>query len=210
MAPCTSLVSTSTPLILTPTAPQDRRPIVISGPSGAGKGTLIQKLIDAHPNTFELTVSHTTRKPRPGETDGISYHFVSVETYNTLKSNGDLIEDAMYADNFYGTSKAALEKIFNRRLIPILDIDMVGVQQVTINPKFKARYVFIKPRDLAVLEQRLRGRGTESELHIQARLNQARRELEFAETTGVFDRVIVNDDLEKAYLELEGFVFGLE
>ncbi|OQE47263.1 hypothetical protein PENCOP_c001G08758 [Penicillium coprophilum] len=188
--------------------PQDRRPLVISGPSGAGKGTLIQKLIDAHPNTFELTVSHTTRKPRPNEKDGISYHFVSIDTYNSLKSKGDLIEDAMYADNFYGTSKAALAEIFEKQLIPILDIDMVGVQQVRINPGFEARYVFIKPRGLGVLEQRLRGRGTESEQHVRARLDQARRELEFAETSGVFDRVIVNDDLERAYLELEGFVFG--
>ncbi|KAJ5513686.1 Guanylate kinase sub-group [Penicillium fimorum] len=191
-------------------APQDRRPLVISGPSGAGKGTLIQKLMDAHPSTFELTVSYTTRQPRPGEKDGISYHFVSVDTYNTLKSSGDLIEDAMYADNFYGTSKAALAEIFAKQLIPILDIDMVGVQQVTINPEFEARYVFIKPRDIGVLKQRLRGRGTESEQHIQVRLDQARRELEFAETQGVFDRVIVNDDLERAYTELEGFVFGLE
>lgn len=76
----------------------------------------------------------------------------------------------MYTDDFYGTSKAALEEIFERQLIPILDIEMNGVQQVKINPEFDARYVFIKPRDLNVLEQRLRGRGTESEAKIQARL----------------------------------------
>ncbi|KAJ5943665.1 hypothetical protein N7516_003833 [Penicillium verrucosum] len=91
-------------------APQDRRPLVISGPSGA--------------------VSHTTRQPRPGETDGISYHFVSVETYKSLKTSGGLLEDAMYTNDFYGTSKAALEEIFDRQLIPILDIEMNGVQQV--------------------------------------------------------------------------------
>ncbi|KAJ6188160.1 Guanylate kinase sub-group [Penicillium mononematosum] len=191
-------------------SPPDRRPLVISGPSGAGKGTLTQKLIDTHPNTFELTVSHTTRQPRPGEKDGISYHFVSVQTYNTLKSSGGLIEDAMYTDDFYGTSKAALAAILTKGLIPILDIEVTGVKQVKANPEFDARYVFIKPRDLDVLEQRLRGRGTESEPKIQARLEQARRELEFAETGGVFDRVIVNDDLERAYAELEGFVFELE
>lgn len=114
----------------------------------------------------------------------------------------------MYTDDFYGTSKAALEAIFERHLIPILDIDMNGVKQVKINPEFDARYVFIKPRDLSVLEQRLRGRGTESEEKIQARVERARRELEFAETAGVFDTVIVNDDLEKAYIELERFDFG--
>ncbi|KAI3296487.1 hypothetical protein DTO002I6_3251 [Penicillium roqueforti] len=128
-------------------SPQDRRPLIISGPSGAGKGTLIQKLIDTHPHTFELTVSHTTRQPRPGEKDGISYHFVSVETYNTLKHNGDLIEDAMYTGAFYGTSKAALAEILDKGLIPILDIEMTGVQQVKTSG-FDARYVFVKPRDL--------------------------------------------------------------
>ncbi|CAG7986495.1 unnamed protein product [Penicillium nalgiovense] len=87
---------------------------------------------------------------------------------------------------------------------------MTGVKQMKTNPEFEARCVFIRPRGLDVLEQRLRGRGTENEHKIQARLDQARRELEFAETVGVFDRVIVNDDLERAYAELERFVFGLE
>ncbi|KAJ5209414.1 hypothetical protein N7449_003793 [Penicillium cf. viridicatum] len=188
------------PFILTPgAAPQDRRPRVISGPSGAGKGTLIQKLIDAHPNTFELTVSHTTQQPRPGEIDDIQGSQIQRR----------LLEDAIYTDDFYGTSKAALEEIFERQLIPTLDIEMNGVKQVEINPEFDARYVFIKPRDLGVLEQRLRGRGTESDEKIQARLERARRELEFGETVGAFDTAIVNN-LEKAYVELERFVFGLE
>lgn len=116
----------------------------------------------------------------------------------------------MYTGDFYGTSKAALAAIFDKQLIPILDIEMTGVKQVKIDPEFEARYVFIKPRDLDVLEQRLRGRGTESEEKILARLDRARRELDFAETAGVFDRVIVNDDLERAYVELERFVFGLD
>ncbi|CAI7570992.1 unnamed protein product [Penicillium glandicola] len=204
MASCSHQPSDSTPSIVTPTAPQDRRPLVISGPSGAGKGSLIQKLIDAHPNKFGFEVSHTTRQSRPGEKDGISYHFVSVEIYNAIKSNGGLVEGTMYNGDFYGT------KIFEKQLIPILDIEMAGVRQVKTISGFEARYVFIKPRDLNVLEQRLRGRGTESERSIQARLDQAKRELEFAETTGVFDRVIINDDLERAYVKLERFVFGLE
>jgi guanylate kinase len=116
----------------------------------------------------------------------------------------------MYTDDFYGTSKAALAAILDKGLIPILDIEMTGVKQVKANPEFGACYIFIRPRNLDVLEQRLRGRGTESEQKIQARLDQARRELEFAETVGVFDRVIVNDDLERAYEELERFIFELE
>ena len=209
MASCTSSTSQIHNILIPAAAPQDRRPLVISGPSGTGKGTLIQKLIDTHPNTFELTVSHTTRQPRPGEKDGISYHFVSVETYNTLKHSGGLIEDTMYTGDFYGTSKAALADILEKNRIPILDIEMTGVKQVQTKG-FDARYVFIKPRDLDVLEKRLRGRGTESERNIQARMDRARRELEFAETAGIFHRVIVNDDLGRAYAELENFVFGLE
>lgn len=116
----------------------------------------------------------------------------------------------MYTGDFYGTSKAALAAIFDKQLIPILDIEMTGVKQVKIDREFEARYVFIKPRDLDVLEQRLRGRGTESEEKILARLDRARRELDFAETAGFFDRVIVNDDLERAYVDLERFVFGLD
>ncbi|KAI1392024.1 guanylate kinase [Hypoxylon trugodes] len=156
---------------MAPTPPQDRRPIVISGPSGVGKGTPIQKLFHAHPDTFTTTISHTTRKPRVGEVDGT------------------------IADQ---TAKG---------LVIVLDIDVQGVKQVKASPDIDARYVFIKPPSFEKLEARLRSRGTEREEDVLKRLVRAKVELKYANTLDIFDIIVVNDDLEWAYRELEEYVF---
>ncbi|PKY09075.1 guanylate kinase [Aspergillus campestris IBT 28561] len=194
-----------------PSPSPSHQPIVISGPSGVGKGTLIQKLFTTHPNTFALTVSHTTREPRPGEAEGVAYHFVSHDTFLSLISQNAFVEHALFSGNHYGTSKQTIMDQVAKGLIVVLDIEMHGVRQMRENSGSSsgvdARYVFIRPPSIEALEARLRGRGTEREEDIRKRLAQARRELEYAEQ-GVHDRVIVNDDLDRAYKELEEFVFG--
>lgn len=187
--------------------PPDHRPVVISGPSGVGKGTLSHMLADKNPGIFALTVSHTTRKPRDGEVDSVSYFYVSPSTFSSLVSEGAFVEHAFFAGNYYGTSKKTIADRMENGLVAVLDIELQGVKQMKSNPSIDARYVFIKPPSFESLEARLRGRGSEKEEDIQRRLSQARLELEYADTPGSFDKIIVNDDLETAYKELEEFIY---
>ncbi|KAI0392734.1 guanylate kinase [Xylariaceae sp. FL0594] len=199
MAP-TASSSTTTGL------PPDRRPLVISGPSGVGKGTLIKRLFAAHPDTFAFSVSHTTRAPRPGETDGVDYHYVSAAEFGRLVEADGFVEHAQFGSNRYGTSKATIREQSAKGKVVLLDIEMEGVKQIR-KSDIDARFIFVKPPTFESLEQRLRGRGTEDEDSLRRRLNQARVELEYADTPGVHDVIIVNDDLDVAYKELEDFVY---
>ncbi|KAG6040659.1 hypothetical protein E4U36_005498, partial [Claviceps purpurea] len=106
------------------TPPPDHRPLIISGPSGVGKGTLYKRLFDNHPDTFCLSVSHTTRGPRPGEQDGIDYHFVSMEAFEDLISQNGFVEHAKFGGNRYGTSKMTIEEQGRKGKIVVLDIEM--------------------------------------------------------------------------------------
>ncbi|KAK0389812.1 hypothetical protein NLU13_3385 [Sarocladium strictum] len=186
--------------------PPDRRPIVVSGPSGVGKGTLYKLLFARHPNCFDLSVSHTTRDPRPGEARGVDYHYVSMSEFESLIAENGFVEHAKFGGNRYGTSKATIEEQTAKGRVVLLDIEMEGVKQIK-QCGMDARYVFIAPPDMKSLEDRLRGRGTEKEESVQKRLEQAKKELEYSKTPGVHDRIIVNDDLEKAYAEFEEFVY---
>lgn len=178
------------------------RPVVIAGPSGVGKGTLIAKLMEEFKNIFGFSVSHTTRDPRPGEEDGVHYNFTTRDSMEGEIKEGKFIEFADVHGNFYGTSKAAVDKVADAGKICILDIDVQGVRSVKaaeMNPT--PIFIFIKPPSMDLLEQRLRGRGTETEEKVQKRLKGAKAELDYADDNGGanFDNVIVNDDLEKAY-----------
>ncbi|KAH6645924.1 guanylate kinase [Truncatella angustata] len=186
--------------------PSDRRPLVISGPSGVGKGTLYGKLFEAHPDTFTLSVSHTTRKPRDGEKDGVHYHFVTMQEFEDLIAQNGFVEHAKFGSNRYGTSKATIQEQTAKGKVVVLDIEMEGVKQIKAS-SIDARYVFVAPPSYETLEQRLRGRGTETEDSLSKRLEQARVELAFYETPGSHDVKIVNDDLDKAYGELEDYVY---
>ncbi|KAF2227268.1 P-loop containing nucleoside triphosphate hydrolase protein [Elsinoe ampelina] len=179
------------------------QPIVVSGPSGSGKSTLLKRLLEKYPDRFGFSVSHTTRSPRPGEEHGKDYHYVSKEDFQTKISEGGFIEHAQFGSNMYGTSFAAVDDVTSTGKTCILDIEMEGVKQVK-NSHLKARFLFLQPPSVEVLEQRLRGRGTDTEEAILERLKQAEKELEFART-GVHDKVVVNDDLETAWEEFEGF-----
>ncbi|KAM3557485.1 hypothetical protein MY1884_003123 [Beauveria asiatica] len=184
----------------------DRRPVVISGPSGVGKGTLFNLLFERHPDAFCLSVSHTTRTPRSGEEDGKDYHFVQMQDFEDLIAKDGFVEHAEFSGNRYGTSKMTIEEQTKKGRIVLLDIEMEGVKQIK-NSSIAARYVFIAPPSVQQLEQRLRGRGTETEASIQKRLAQANKELEYSQTPGVHDLIIVNDDLETAYKELDAFIY---
>ncbi|KAI9756355.1 MAG: guanylate kinase [Lichina confinis] len=183
------------------------RPIVISGPSGAGKSTLLKRLFADHPDLFGFSVSHTTRSPRPGEEHGREYHFVSKDDFRRLIDDGAFIEHAQFSGNFYGTSIAAVKDVASKGRICILDIEMEGVKQVK-HTDLDARFLFLAPPSLETLEKRLRGRATEDEEGLAKRLDQARREMDYAQTPGVHDTIVVNDDLDTAYKELRDFVFA--
>ncbi|TWU78853.1 hypothetical protein ED733_007545 [Metarhizium rileyi] len=189
------------------TPPSDRRPVIISGPSGVGKGTLYNRLFAQHPDTFCLSVSHTTRSPRPGEANGVDYHYVSVGEFEDLIAKNGFVEHAQFGGNRYGTSKMTIEEQTKKGKVVLLDIEMEGVKQIK-QSSIAARYIFIAPPSLEVLESRLRGRGTEEEASVQKRLEQAKKELEFSKTPGVHDKTIINDDLDKAYKELEEYIYN--
>ncbi|KAG9274769.1 guanylate kinase isoform X1 [Astyanax mexicanus] len=179
------------------------RPVVLSGPSGAGKSTLLKMLMKEFEGVFGFSVSHTTRKPRPGEENGKDYHYVSREVMQAGIDKGDFIENAEFSGNMYGTSKVAVQDVQARNLICILDIDMQGVKNIKktdLNPI----YISIQPPSMDILEKRLRDRKTESEESLQKRLQAANVDLQISKEAGLFDVVIVNNDLEEAYRDLKG------
>ncbi|KAI9841712.1 MAG: guanylate kinase [Sclerophora amabilis] len=188
-----------------PTKPP--RPVVISGPSGTGKSTLLKRLFENHPDTFGFSVSHTTRAPRPGETNGVEYNFTTKEAFLALVDQGGFIEHAQFSGNHYGTSVQAVKHVAEQGRICILDIEMEGVKQVK-RTDLHARFLFLAPPSVFELEKRLRGRGTETEDSLQKRLKQAELEMEYSKTEGAHDRVVVNQDLDTAYREMEEFILG--
>ena len=175
--------------------------IVISGPSGAGKSTVVFNAIgDRNDTCFSTSV--TTRAPRPGEVDGREYFFVTREEYDSMVENDELLEHAEYVDNGYGTPKSYVEKKLHDGVNVILDIEVQGARQVK-NKKPDAVTIFVVPPTLSELERRLRGRGTESEETINARLERARQEYREAD---FYDYIIINDDVEKAADDLSAII----
>lgn len=178
------------------------RPVVLSGPSGAGKSTLLKKLLKEYDDVFGFSVSHTTRSPRPGEVDGKDYHFVSRTDMEKAIGNGEFIEHAEFSGNLYGTSKAAVQAVQAQNQICILDIDMQGVKNIK-KTDLKPIYISVFPPSVDVLEKRLRERKTESEESLQKRLKAALSDMETSKEPGLFDQIIINDNLEEAYSSLK-------
>lgn len=183
-------------------AAQRRRPVVICGPSGVGKGTLIGRLMKDHPDEFGFSVSHTTRAPRVGEEHGVHYYFCDRAAMEAAIARGEFVETAHVHKNIYGTSVASVKEIASTGKTCILDIDVQGADSVK-KTDLNARFLFIAPPEMGVLEKRLRGRNTETEESLQLRLVGARREMSYAQKPGYFEKIIVNDDLEVAYREFE-------
>ena len=171
---------------------------VISGSSGVGKGTLLKKLIEKNPK-LEVSISATTRQPRPGEVDGVNYFFTDKNEFLKEVENGDFLEWAEFNGNYYGTKQAWVERNLNKGRNLILEIETKGALQIK-NKIPDSVLIFIMPPSIEELEHRLRGRNTEDEETIQGRLHEVRREIECSKN---YDYTIVNDDLEKALVELE-------
>jgi guanylate kinase len=172
--------------------------LVITGPSGVGKGTLIRLLLDRFPR-MALSVSATTRAPRPGERDGVDYHFLSPEEFDRRIEEDAFLEWAEYAGHRYGTLKSELERDADPL---VLEIEVQGARQVRARVR-EATSVFIAPPSEEALRTRLVGRGSDDPEQIEKRLAVAREEMAAREE---FDHVVVNDDLEAAVQELEGLV----
>lgn len=176
--------------------------IVIAGPSGVGKGTLIARLRAEYPARVGFSISHTTRAPRPGEADGVDYHFVTRDAMTAGIAAGDFLESADVHGRFYGTSAKAVEDVAVAGKICVIEIDVQGCRLVR-KRGVEAKFVFVAPPSVEELEKRLRGRATESEEDIVKRVGNAKGEMDAMKEEGLFDRVIVNNDLDVAYGELK-------
>jgi guanylate kinase len=174
---------------------------VITGPSGVGKGTLIRGLLERVPE-LELSVSATTRAPRPGERDGVDYHFMTPAEFGRRTAEGSFVEHAAYSGNRYGTLRSELERSLDAGAPVVLEIEVQGARQVR-EAMPDAVAVFIAPPSRDALRARLVGRGTDAPDQVDERLRTADRELE---AQPEFAHVIVNDRLEQATDELVGVV----
>lgn len=171
--------------------------IIFSAPSGAGKSTVVGHLLGLHPE-FEFSISATSRAPRGAEKDGVEYYFISAERFRELIAEDAFVEhEEVYHDRFYGTLKTEVERIWAKGHVIVFDVDVKG--GVNLKKYFgdSALSVLIVPPSMEVLENRLRGRGTDGEDAIRERLAKAQSELDFA--SGRFDAEIVNDKLEDTF-----------
>ena len=175
---------------------------IVSSPSGAGKSTISRKLL-ASDQGLEMSVSATTRPPRPGEVDGKDYHFVSLDGFRQMVADNDFLEWAHVFDNRYGTPRAPVEKALSEGRDVLFDIDWQGAQQLYQQAGGDVVRVFIFPPSLDELERRLRARGTDSETVISGRM--ARANSEISHWDG-YDYVLVNDDVEQCFTHVKAIL----
>ncbi len=182
-------------------APAPGRLFIVAAPSGAGKSTLVNALLAREPG-IALSISHTTRAPRPGDVDGVQYHFVDRPTFERMVADGDFLEHADVFGNYYGTSRGAVEPTLEAGRDVLLEIDWQGAEQVR-RAMPECVSIFILPPSRAELERRLRARATDSEATIEKRLAASREEIAHA---GEFDCIVVNDCFEDAVAALQAIV----
>ena len=174
---------------------------IVSGPSGVGKSTVLQALMERRKNVY-FSVSATTRDPRPGEVNGVHYHFLDVDTIRSWIAKDEFVEYAEYVGNFYGTPKRFVDDAMNRGLDVILDIEVQGAIQVA-SKRSDAVRIFIAPPSWEELERRLTERGTDTLEKIQKRLLRAKVEFQTAHT---YDYFVINDSVENAVEELNAIM----
>ena len=178
--------------------------IIITAPSGAGKTTITKHLLKTFPDKLVFSISAATRQKRSYEKDGVDYYFMSVDDFKEKIQHGAFVEwEMVYEGKYYGTLKSEIHRIWKEEKAPLLDIDVKGAVHVQQQHPEKSLSIFIEPPSVDELKKRLNTRGTETPESIATRVNKAAYELSFKEH---FDKVIVNDDLEKACTEAEVIV----
>jgi guanylate kinase len=176
---------------------------IVSAPSGAGKSSLIAALLETNPTyAMKVSISHTTRAPRPGEEDGVHYHFVEKAHFQTLIEHGDFLEYAEVFGNYYGTSREWIERNLDKGIDIFLDIDWQGAQQIRLQMPL-AKSIFILPPSKEELERRLNARGQDSDEVIAKRMNEAQSEIShYAE----YNYLIINDDFDVALIDFKAII----
>lgn len=178
--------------------------IVVSAPSGCGKGTILSEILKDE--KYYYSVSATTRNPRPGEVNGVNYHFISKQEFEDRINNDGMLEYAQYCDNYYGTPKKEVDEKLNEGKHVILEIEVQGAMKVKeICPE--AKFIFIAPPSIQELERRLRKRGTETDEVIMQRVSQAERELSYANK---YNYIVVNGELKDAINDFKCIIRACE
>ncbi|MBQ3475348.1 MAG: guanylate kinase [Bacilli bacterium] len=176
--------------------------IVVSGPSGVGKDTIVNKYLEKH-SEDELSISMTSRPIRDGEVNGVNYYFKTKEEFEEAIKNNEMLEFALYNGNYYGTPKAEVEERIKNGINVILVIEVVGAMNVKNIMGDKCTLIFIMPPSMEVLKNRLMNRGTDSKESIEGRLDIAKKEIGISDK---YDFIIINDNLEKAVRDLENVI----
>ncbi|MBX7225388.1 MAG: guanylate kinase [Chitinophagales bacterium] len=177
--------------------------VIITGPSGAGKNTIADHILEVFPK-LHYSVSATTRQPREGEKEGIDYYFISVEAFKEKIKKDEFIEwEEVYTDKYYGTLKSEVNRIWANNCSVLFVVDVVGAQDLKRHFQEKALSIFVMPPSLEVLKNRILGRGSEPMDSLEERLRRAKIEMKLADQ---FDTILVNDHLEEAYKTAEAIL----
>ncbi|MBV8254424.1 MAG: guanylate kinase [Chitinophaga sp.] len=181
----------------------ERKIIIITAPSGAGKTTIVKKLLAAMPQ-LAFSISASTRQARANEVNGKDYYFITLDEFHQkIEENAFAEYEMVYAGKYYGTLKSELERIWSNEQFPMVDIDVKGALSIKDKYHQEALTIFIEPPSIDALRERLSERGTETQASLEERLAKARYELSFSHE---FDKIVVNDVLERAYEEVKNLV----
>jgi len=185
--------------------------MVLCGPSGVGKGTIVDIMLREKSDLFKRRISHTSRAPREKEVDGHDYHFTTRDELLRKNESGEMIEIAMVHNNLYGTSYNSVNDVIHEGKNCIIEIDIQGAQSIKNSGKLNACYLFIAPPSIEELERRLSGRGTESREQIEVRLKTSDKEMKFIEDNpNFFDKIFINHDSTQTQAEILSYVLSGE